>query len=111
MTDGWGNSVTELPLTWGNYLTADKRGEIAGLRWNDVDFRAGTLTITNTRIQVDGEVIEKETKTEKSKRTLPLTLAIVEALKRAKAAQAAERLKLGTCYGPGEYVVCDEAGT
>ncbi|MEV0343013.1 site-specific integrase [Nocardia sp. NPDC050713] len=95
---------------WHLALSGLRRGEIAGLRWSDVDFSAGTVTITNTRIQVDGEVIEKETKTEKSKRTLPLTPVIVDALKRAKAAQAAERLELGTCYGPGKYVVCDEAG-
>ncbi len=73
-------------------------------------FSAGTVTITNTRIQVDGEVIEKETKTEKSKRTLPMTPVIVAALRKAKAAQAAERLELGNAYGPGEYVVSDEAG-
>ncbi|MEV6337193.1 site-specific integrase [Nocardia vinacea] len=95
---------------WHLALSGLRRGEIGGLRWSDVDFRAGTVTITNTRIQVDGEVIEKETKTEKSKRTLPLTPVILDALKRAKAAQAAERLELGNCYGPGEYVVCDEAG-
>ncbi|MEV6136486.1 tyrosine-type recombinase/integrase [Nocardia sp. NPDC051990] len=95
---------------WHLALSGLRRGEIAGLRWSDVDFRAGTVTITNTRIQVDGEVIEKETKTEKSKRTLPLTPVISDALKRAKAAQAVERLELGASYGPGEYVVCDEAG-
>ncbi|MEV0682263.1 tyrosine-type recombinase/integrase [Nocardia sp. NPDC050378] len=95
---------------WHLALTGLRRGEICGLRWADIDFAAGTVKIENTRIQVDGKVVEKTTKTEKSRRTLPLTPAITEALKRARAIQAAERLELGASYGSGEYVVCDEAG-
>ncbi|MGO4617918.1 site-specific integrase [Nocardia sp. 2YAB30] len=95
---------------WHLALSGLRRGEIAGLRWSDVDLIKGTLTIVNTRIQVDGEIIEKETKTAKSRRTLPLTPVITEALKRASVRQAAERLALGESYGEGAYVVCDEAG-
>lgn len=95
---------------WHLALTGLRRGEIGGLRWADVDFKAGTLLVENTRIQVDGEVIEKTTKTEKSQRMLPMTPAITVALRRAKALQAAERLELGTAYGSGTYVVSDEAG-
>ncbi|MBF6214316.1 site-specific integrase [Nocardia puris] len=95
---------------WDLALTGLRRGEIAGLRWSDVDFGNGTLTVENTRIQVDGKVIEKTTKTEKSRRSLPLTPAITEVLERARAKQAAERLELGESYGEGLYVVCDEAG-
>ncbi|MGW5314440.1 site-specific integrase [Nocardia thailandica] len=95
---------------WHLALSGLRRGEIGGLRWSDVDFAAGTVKVQNTRIQVDGQIIEKETKTEKSKRTLPLTPAITEALRRARSIQTAERRELGTAYGPGEYVVSDEAG-
>ncbi|WP_280246524.1 tyrosine-type recombinase/integrase [Nocardia abscessus] len=95
---------------WHLALSGLRRGEIAGLRWSDVDLIKGTLTVVNTRIQVDGEIIEKETKTAKSRRTLPLTPVITEALKRASVRQAAERLALGEDYGAGAYVVCDEAG-
>lgn len=42
---------------------------------------------------------------------LPLTPTLARALKRAKATQAAERLRLGPHYvGPGEHVVVDDAG-
>ncbi len=95
---------------WHLALSGLRRGEICGLRWEDVDFVAGTVKIENTRIQVDGKVIEKTTKTEKSRRTLPLTPAITVALKRAKAIQAAEKLEIGTAYDSGKYVVSDEIG-
>ncbi len=95
---------------WHLALTGLRRGEIAGLRWADVDFTAGTVTVENTRIQVDGKVIEKTTKTEKSRRTLPLTPAISKALRRARSIQDAEQRELGAAYGAGAYVVSDEAG-
>lgn len=54
---------------------------------------------------------DKGPKTKRSARTLPLTPTLARALKRAKATQAAERLRLGPHYvGPGEHVVVDDAG-
>jgi integrase len=33
--------------------------EVCGLRWSDVDLESGTLTVSNTRTLVAGEVVEK----------------------------------------------------
>jgi integrase len=100
---------------WHLALAGLRRGEISGLRWSDIeldaDRDAGTLTVAHNRVSVGGQVHDKNPKTARSARTLPLTPALAKALKRAKAVQAAERLRLGPHYvGTGEHVVVDDAG-
>jgi integrase len=88
-----------LGQAWHLALAGLRRGEISGLRWSDVelddDRDAGTLTIAHNRVWVGGQVHDTDPKTERSARTLPLTPGLAKALKRAKALQAAERLRLG----------------
>jgi integrase len=100
---------------WHLALAGLRRGEISGLRWSDVvldDARdVGTLTIAHNRVSVGGQVHDTDPKTERSAGTLPLTPALAKALKRAKATQAADRLRLGPYYaGQGDHVVVDEHG-
>lgn len=40
-----------------------RRGEVCGLRWDDIDVRAGTITIRRAVIDVAGKVHVKDTKT------------------------------------------------
>jgi integrase len=70
-------------IAWQLALAGLRRGEIAGLRWEDVDLRAKTVTIARN---------------------------LVVALKATKKFQAADRLALGTGYQPSGYVVVNEAG-
>lgn len=100
---------------WHLALSGLRRGEISGLLWSDIQLDdkrdAGTLTIAHNRVSVGGKVHDKSPKTDRSARTLPLTSALAKALKRAKAIQAAERLRLGPHYvGDGGQVVVDDAG-
>lgn len=100
---------------WHLALAGLRRGEISGLRWCDVnlddDRDGGTLTVAHNRVSVGGQVHDTDPKTKRSARTLPLTPTMAKALKRAKAMQAAERLRLGPHYvGAGEHVVVDHAG-
>jgi integrase len=104
-----------LAHAWQLALAGLRRGEISGLEWTDVvladDGDTGTLSIAHTRVSVGGKVHEKDPKTARAKRTLPLTPALARGLKRAKAIQAAERLRLGPHYvGDGTRVVVDDAG-
>jgi integrase len=99
---------------WHLALAGLRRGEIGGLLWADIelddDADAGTVTIAHNRVSVGGRVHDTDPKTARSARTLPLTPALAKVLRRAKVVQAAERLRLGPDYGPGEHVVVDEAG-
>jgi integrase len=93
---------------WELALSGLRRGEVAGLRWSDVDLDAKTLAVTNNRVDAGGTVTETDPKTATSRRTLPLPDRLVSVLRAAKARQARERLALG--YGHWGYVVCNEVG-
>jgi integrase len=96
---------------WYLALSGLRRGEIAGLRWADIDLDTGTLTIARNRVQVGAAtVVENEPKTQSSRRTLPLDTGLIAVLKRASAWQAQEKLALGVDYTDSGYVACNEAG-
>ncbi|TWS29018.1 site-specific integrase [Tsukamurella conjunctivitidis] len=95
---------------WALALYGLRRGEIAGLRWEHVDLKAGTVAIVENRVAVGKESIVGTPKSKASRRTLPLPDDALAALKAARKQQQRERLALGEAYGPGEYVACDEAG-
>lgn len=93
---------------WELALSGLRRGEVAGLRWCDIDLNAKTLSIVNNRVSAAGTTVENDPKSAASRRTLPLPDRLVSVLKAAKARQAAERLALGG--GMFAYVVSNEVG-
>ena len=63
---------------WHLALVGVRRGEPCGLRWTDIAgpdiaFHAQTISSEITRVVVDGEVVEGDTKSETSTRVLQLT--------------------------------------
>jgi integrase len=89
-------SGTELRLPIAVLVgTGMRRGELFGLRWADVDFEAGRLTIKRSVEMIDGERREKAPKTTRSPRTLALAPFVVAALRQQKSEQAERRLVLG----------------
>jgi len=69
-----------------------RRGELCGLRWQDVDLDQGVLTLAKTVIQLGGKVIEGEdTKTKASRRVIVLDAEITELLKEHQKAQRKAR--------------------
>lgn len=50
-------------LVWLVMVTGMRRGEVLALRWSDVDLDAGQLDVRRAVARVDGELIEKDTKT------------------------------------------------
>jgi integrase len=71
--------------------TGMRRGEVAGLRWPDVDLHTGRISPRRPRVVVNYEVIVSEPKTAKGRRSLALDPATVAALRehRGQAARAA----------------------
>jgi integrase len=107
---------------WTLALYGLRRGEIAGLRWcnvnlaekpvaqGDDELAPKSLRIVENRVTVGKTILTGTPKSKASNRTLPLPDEVVDVLKAARKRQLEERLAFGEGYGSGEYVACDETG-
>jgi integrase len=75
--------------------TGMRRGEVAGLRWVDVDLDAGRVSPRRPRVVVNHEVLVSEPKTTKGRRSIALDRATVAALREHRRWQLEERLAVG----------------
>jgi integrase len=57
-----------------------RRGELLGLRWDDIDLETGTAQIRSQLQRVDGRLVLRPTKTISSEAVLPLPEPCVHAL-------------------------------
>jgi integrase len=88
-----------------------RRGELVGLRWGDIDFSAGTVTVACSLSQTRAHgVREKSTKTDRVRTIDDLSPEALEALHRQRAAQNAERLAAGERYRDSGHVFQEPLG-
>lgn len=89
-----------------------RRGELLGLRWEDVDLEAGTLRVQQTvqRLANYGLVVGPP-KSGRSRRTIPLPQASLQALRQHRLGQAAERLATGPGWTDSGFVFTSTVGT
>lgn len=84
--------ITQLAL-----LTGARRGEICGLRWSDIDFERGTMSIHRTLQYINGKgTIFNPPKTRKGKRVLKVGSDCLALLAEYRQHQKAERFKVGS---------------
>ena len=79
-------------------MTGMRRGEVLGLRWEDVDLERGRASVQQTLVSVAYKVQLSEPKTKAGKRSVPLEGRTVAALRSWRARQAAERLEWGPAW-------------
>lgn len=68
-------------LWWLVALTGLRRGEVAALRWSDIDLDAATLTVHEQIVVVDGQDIIGPPKSASSRRTIALDKVTVKLLR------------------------------
>jgi integrase len=90
--------------------TGMRRGEIAGLRWCDVDLDAGVLAVRRSRVSVSYTVHESEPKTRSGRRTISVDERVVAVLSAHRRRQLEERLAWGPAWTDSGYVFTSENG-
>ncbi len=92
-------------------MTGMRRGEVLGLKWEDIDFEAGRLAVRRSLIPLGGEVIVSEPKTARGRRVVALDAETVEVLKAQAAPQLAEQQRSGEAWADSGYICTKEDGT
>jgi integrase len=87
-----------------------RRGELLGLRWQDVDTDADRIAVRRTLVMVDGKPAMAEPKTAKGRRSITLASDVADALRRHRAQQVAERLAWGAGYTDSGLIFTTEDG-
>src|SRR5712691_10092345 len=98
------------------FMMGLRRGELLGLRWQDIDWKVGVLHIRQTLVRVKNhetghtQLVFQEPKTEHSRRTIPIPEVCLVALRHHRAQQAEEKLALGQAYQDHGLVFCQADG-
>ncbi|GAA1572551.1 site-specific integrase [Kribbella karoonensis] len=88
-----------------------RRGELLGLRWEDINLDDKFLEIRQTLQRVDGELRAVTPKTRRSRRTVPLIDLCVDDLREHGERQARDRKSVGERWVDTGYVFTTEIGT
>ncbi len=88
-----------------------RRGELCGLRWQDVDLEARTVDITWQRTAARHKVVESRPKTEESESMVDIDAGTAEVLNTWRKQQIAERLAWGPAWQDTGLVFTREDGS
>jgi integrase len=91
-------------------LTGARRGEVCGLRWDDVDLEAGVATIRHNVLELDGGGVYDDTPKNHRERAVALDDGLVAHLRRHRAQQAEWRLAVGQGWRDRGLVFCAPDG-
>lgn len=92
--------------------TGMRRGEVLGLRWQDVDLNHGRVSVSQTLVVVSGyDVQYSEPKTAKGRRMVALDEQTTAALREQRERQLLERALWGDAYEDADLVFTRENGT
>lgn len=91
-------------------LTGLRKGELLGLRWQDIDWTAGTLTVRQNQ---DSHHVREfaAPKTQAGRRTIALDANTLELLRAHQTAQKRQRLAVGPAWQDWDLVCCTGIGS
>lgn len=98
------------PLWLLAVATGMRRGELCGLRWEDVDFNSCSVNIRRSLVMVNGRPIIQEPKTARSYRRIKLPDSCIQALKAWSLDHKKERVAYGEGYDESGHVFTQRDG-
>lgn len=108
------SSVQKHPLYVAFHTAANtgmRRGELLGLRWNDVRLDEGTLSVRQTLLSVDYKLVFDTPKSKKSRRPITLDADTISLLRSHRLAQKEQRLAMGLKVKDDDLVFACPDGT
>lgn len=102
--DGYG-AVWTLAITTGL-----RRGELLGLRWQDVDLAKKTLHVRRAVVEVGSALVIQEPKTSSGRRAVQLSPAAIAALREHRVRQNEHRLSIGPAWQDQDLVFATATG-
>ncbi len=91
--------------------TGLRRGELLGLRWDDIDLERGTLRVGRALVRKGGRHAVGETKTRRGRRQVNLTPRTVKALRTHRKRQLEEKMRLVGLYEDSGLIFTTQPGT
>jgi integrase len=98
--------------------TGMRRGELLGLKWQDINLETGILQVRRILSRVPTQManrehvyVEAEPKTAKSRRSIAIAPFALEVLKQHYEQQLEAKMKAGTSWQWHDYVFCTSVGT
>jgi integrase len=99
-------------------LTGLRRGEVLGLKWQDIDLVDGVLQVRRILSRVPTKTpgrthvyVEAEPKTKQSRRSIAIAPFAIAALTAHRAKQLEAKTKAGRAWQEHDYVFCTALGT
>jgi len=77
------------------FVTAMRRGEILGLRWDDIDFAGRRICVRQTRVMANERVVTGMPKTDRGRRAFSIDAETAAMLERLRVRQVAAAAELG----------------
>lgn len=87
-----------------------RAGEIIALRWADINFESGSISITKSTCKTKSGQIDKPPKSKTSNRVINLPSSVMDILKKHKTEQQQLRLKLGSYWEGSDYLFIQTNG-
>lgn len=99
------------PLVYITLYYGLRRSEVLGLKWDAVDFEAGTLIIQHTVVKQKTIIAADSTKSMASRRVYPLLPEVKELLFGLQEKKKKDRIDFGSAYQESEYIFVWPDGT
>jgi integrase len=92
-------------------LSGVRKGEALALQWDDIDWKARTVTIQRTMVGEASSRSTNPTKTKRGRRVVSLSPYLVDILRGHQQRQHEERMAAGTKWADGGWVFTTRRGT